>query len=103
MALTKTDIDRIDKRFNRRLKKQKVEILTKLDSQKEDILLRMDSQKEDILEEMDNKLQHLKGDFFERIDPILKEVMTAREERPLIENRLEILEKIHPKGKHILS
>ena len=92
MALTKTDIDRIDKRFNRRLKKQKVEILTKLDSQKEDIL-----------EEMDNKLQHLKGDFFERIDPILKEVMTAREERPLIENRLEILEKIHPKGKHILS
>ena len=57
--------------------------------------------KEEIDESLDDKLTNLKSDFFEKIDPILKEVTTAREERPLIENRLERLEKIHPKGKHV--
>lgn len=51
-------------------------------------------------EKLDEKLTQLKSDIFDRIDPILKEVTTAREERPLIENRLEKLEEIHPKGKH---
>ena len=61
-------------------------------------------------EELDNqeqkfedKLTEFKIDFFEKVDPILKEVTTAREERPLIENRLEKLERIHPKGKHQLA
>ncbi|KKQ37865.1 MAG: hypothetical protein US53_C0007G0004 [Candidatus Woesebacteria bacterium GW2011_GWA1_37_7] len=114
MTLTKKDLDNIDSRIDKRLKKQKTEILAKMDSQKQDILEEMDSQKQDILEEMDsqkqdileemdNKFQNLKSDFFERIDPILKEVITAREERPLIENRLEALEEIHPSGKHVLS
>ena len=58
---------------------------------------------EELDEKLDEKLTELKSEFFERIDPILKEVVTAREERPLIENRLEKLEKIHPKGKHVLS
>lgn len=59
---------------------------------------------EDVLEEkLEEKLTKLKSEFFERIDPILKEVVTAREERPLIENRLEKLEEIHPSGKHSLS
>lgn len=57
--------------------------------------------KEEIDESLDEKLTKLKSDFFDRIDPILKEVTTAREERPLIENRLEALEEIHPKGKHL--
>lgn len=55
---------------------------------------------EELDDKLDNKLTKLKSDFFERVDPILKEVTTAREERPLIENRLEALENIHPKGKH---
>jgi len=61
-------------------------------------------------EELDNqeekfeiKLTEIKSEFFGKIDPILKEVTTAREERPLIENRIESLEEIHPKGKHILA
>ena len=103
MTLTKKDLDNIDSRIDKRLKKQKTEILAKMDSQKQDILEEMDSQKQDILEEMDNKFQNLKSDFFEKIDPILKEVTTAREERPLIENRLEALEEIHPDGKHLAS
>lgn len=52
---------------------------------------------------MDLKLQNLKSDIFDRIDPILKEVGTSREERPLLENRVEALEEIHPKGKHVLT
>ena len=49
----------------------------------------------------------LKSDFVDKIDPILKEVTTSREERPIIakrqtdhEDRIENLEKIHPHGKH---
>ena len=52
---------------------------------------------------LNEKLTKLKSDIFDKIDPILKEVVTAREERPLIENRLEKLEKIHPGGKHHLT
>ncbi len=47
--------------------------------------------------------QTFKSEFFNKIDPILKEVTTAREERPLIENRLEKLEEIHQTGVHTLA
>ena len=53
-------------------------------------------------EGFEKKLTEVKSEFFEKIDPILKEVVTAREERPLLENRLEALEEIHPQGKHAL-
>ena len=62
---------------------------------------------EDALDDQEQKfeakLTEFKSDFFNKIDPILKEVTTAREERPLIENRIETLEEIHPKGKHVLT
>lgn len=79
MPLTKNDLDQIDKRLDRRFEEHT----------------------EEILEAIDEKLTKLRSDFFERVDPILKEVTTAREERPLIENRHEALEEIHPKGKHL--
>ncbi len=53
-------------------------------------------------EKFEAKLTEFKSEFFDKVDPILKEVVTAREERPLIENRVETLEEIHPKGKHSL-
>ena len=49
------------------------------------------------------KLIEFKSEFFEKIDPILKEITTARDERPLIINRVEKLEEIHQGGKHSLS
>jgi hypothetical protein len=58
---------------------------------------------EELDEKLDDKLTKLKSEFFEKVDPILKEVTTSREERPLIENRLEALEEIHPKGKHVIT
>ena len=56
-----------------------------------------------IKEILDEKLTNLKSEFFERIDPILKEVVTSREERPLVISRIEKIEKIHPEGKHQLT
>ena len=45
-----------------------------------------------IEELLDEKLTKLRSDFFEKVDPILMEVTTAR---------LEKLEKIHAEGKHV--
>ncbi len=61
--------------------------------------------KEEFKEDFPTKedFEDFRSKFFDKIDPILKEVTTAREERPLIENRLEKLEEIHPKGKHTFS
>jgi len=73
--------------------------MSSLEAQLEEVQQR----KTKILEKIDEKLTKLRSDFFEKIDPILKEVVTAREERPLIENRLEVLEEIHPEGKHPLA
>ena len=77
MTLTKSDLTQLDRRF--------------------------ENQKDEILEEIDTRLIKLKSDFYEKIDPILKEVTTAREERVLIENRIEGLEEIHPEGKHSVT
>ena len=44
-------------------------------------------------EKLDQKLTELRSDIFDRIDPILNEVTTAREERPFMENRIEKIEK----------
>ena len=77
MTLTKNDLNQIDNLVGRRLDDQEGKF--------------------------EKKLTEIKSEFFEKIDPILKEVTTAREERPLIENRLEALEEIHSKGKHVLA
>lgn len=50
-------------------------------------------------QKFEEKITEVKSDFIEKIDPILKEIVTSREERPLIENRIEKLEKLHPEGK----
>ncbi len=54
-------------------------------------------------EKYEKKLEEFKSEFFDKVDLILKEITTVQEERPLIESRLEALEKIHPQGKHVLS
>jgi len=51
----------------------------------------------------ETKIFEVKSEFFEKIDPILKEVTTARDERTLVENRLEKLEEIHQAGEHALT
>jgi hypothetical protein len=64
---------------------------------------KLDVRFDDFEEKLDEKLTKLKSDIFNKIDPVLKEVTTAREERPLLENRIEKLEEIHPHGQHSLS
>ncbi len=80
-------------------------VLTKSDFKQFEQLLdrKLDEKLDEQEEKFEKKLTEFKSEFFEKVDPILKEVTTAREERPLIENRLEKLESIHPKGKHQLA
>lgn len=77
MVLTKSDLDKVGGLIDRKL--------------------------DDNEEKFEKKLTKFKSEFFEKIDPILKEVVTAREERPLIENRIEALEEIHRTGSHTLA
>jgi len=51
-------------------------------------------------EKFEKKLTKFKSDFFDKVDPILKEVVTSRDERTVSNKRLEKLEEIHPQGKH---
>lgn len=51
-----------------------------------------------------------KDDFYTKIDPILKEVVASREDRLMgseqhlrNKDRIEKLEAIHPKGKHLVA
>ncbi|OGM19586.1 hypothetical protein A2686_00460 [Candidatus Woesebacteria bacterium RIFCSPHIGHO2_01_FULL_38_10] len=79
MALTKNDLIQISNLLNSQL----------------------DIRFEDQKQEIENLLTPFRSDMFTKIDPILKEVVTAREERPLIENRIEALEKLHPQDTSI--
>ncbi|MCX6705855.1 MAG: hypothetical protein NTV24_01990 [Candidatus Woesebacteria bacterium] len=84
MALTKSDLKKIEELLNG----QDIRFSGKLD---------------DFEVKIEAKLYKFRSEFFEKIDPILKEVTTAREERPLIENRIEALEEIHQTGTHSLA
>jgi len=82
MTLTKGDLKEVRTVLTQELAKQEGRIDFKLESQKDGIL-----------EEIDEKLIKFRSGLFNKIDPILKEVVTAREERPLIINRIEKIEK----------
>lgn len=92
--LTQADVDYLKEALKRAFptkqdfKNFKGEIFEKIDEQED---------------KFEKKLTKFKSEFFEKVDPILKEVTTAREERTLLENRLEALEEIHPKGKHTFT
>ena len=101
--VTKDDLKNVSKEIisnvQRLLSKQEKNINKLLVQQ----TIRLESKTMDMEEKFESKLIEFKSDFFEKIDPILKEVTTAREERPLIESRIEALEDIHQKGKHSLT
>lgn len=84
MALTKSDLNKIEDLLDR----QGVKFDEKLD---------------DLEIKFESKLYKFRSDFFTKVDSILKEVITAREERPLMENRIEALEEIHRTGTHSLA
>lgn len=66
--------------------------------------IRLDRQKDEIIEEF----KKFRSDFYDKIDPILKEVKASQEERLILSDhsqnqsdRIEVLEKIHPQGRHL--
>ena len=103
MALTKSDKTYIENILNKALNGQ--------ESKFENVLIKQESKFENKLDEIEqkfeNKLIKFRDDFYTKIDPILKEVVTNRDERTLLSahskdhtDRIENLEKIHPQGKH---
>ncbi len=69
----------------------------------------VDYLKQELREDFPTKqdFEEFKSSFFDKIDPILKEVVAKREERVIRaeqirrhEDRISNLEKIHPQGKH---
>ncbi len=59
--------------------------------------IKLDQQKGDIVDEFKN----FRSDFYEKVDPVLKEVAAAQHRRN--RDRIERLEKIHPQGKHLAT
>ncbi|HLE49440.1 MAG TPA: hypothetical protein VI819_05415 [Patescibacteria group bacterium] len=97
MVLTKKDLDerldafelKLDQIISEKLDEQERRFGGKLDEQERKFGSKLDEQEE----KFEEKLIEFKSEFFTKIDPILKEVVTAREERPLILNRIEKIEK----------
>lgn len=98
MTLTNSDKNWIKTALKDGLESQGKKFDKKLSIVRNELFDKIDDQEQ----KFEAKLTEFKSEFFKKIDPILKEVTTAREERPLIENRIEALEEIHPKGKHAL-
>ena len=78
MNLNKSGLKQIKVVLQEELNRQEMRYNRKLDE-------KLDNQED----KFETKLTMFKSEFFEKIDPISKEVVTAREERPLVENRLE--------------
>lgn len=101
MTLTNDDIKKLSNLIDNRLDLKK---LSDLIDNRLDLKL---SQQEEKFEAHTTKL---KSDFHNEIGPILKEVVTARDERPLMNSniskhtdQISALEKLHPHGKHQLA
>ncbi len=93
MALTKGDKAFIETALDKALIRQEFKFENKLD---------------DVKQEFETTVSKFKDEFYTRIDPILKEVVTSREDRLIgtqqhirNEKKIEKLEKIHPQGKHL--
>ncbi len=91
-------------------KDDKKYIKTTIDSKLDEQELKFESKLTVIELKFENKLTEFKSEFFEKIDPILKETTTNREERTLQadrisnhEDRIEKLENIHPQGRHLAT
>ncbi|MDP3994523.1 MAG: hypothetical protein Q8P91_01675 [bacterium] len=73
-------LDGIELKFENKLDGIELKFENKLDG----IELKFENKLDEIELKFEGKLTEFKSEFFEKIDPILKEVVTAREERPLI-------------------
>ena len=106
MTLDKNDWKQLDKRF-RKIDERFEKHDTKIVSDVNKLLVRQSIRLEGKMIELEEKFEKhttkLKSDFLEKIDPILKEITTAREERPLIESRIKTLEDALQQGKSALS
>ncbi len=102
MTLTKTDLSKLGELIDNKLATQNLSRVGELIDNKlatQDLSRvgklidnKLAMQKDDIIDDVREELTRFKSDMFTKIDPILKEVKTNREERVLINNRLTKVE-----------
>lgn len=64
--------------------------------------LKIDNNKADILDKLEVIFMKFKSDFFDKIDPILKEVVASREERIVGSNQFsELTDRVERIEKHL--
>ena len=94
--LTKTDLQEINQlvKTNIQGNNKAIEkiIDIKIQNNNKHLKYFIQSENEDLREDIKQEIQQSKSDIFDKIDPILKEVMANREERTIINHRLTKLE-----------
>jgi len=113
-TLTQADADFLQKQFSEvfATKKDLEPFITKKDLI--DLEKRSNNNLDQKLDDQEQKFEktvtNFKDKFYTKIDPILKEVVASREDRLIgseqhirNEQRIEKLEKIHSKGKHVAT
>lgn len=86
-TLNEADLDLIDRRIDKKLMAQDARLNKKLDS---------------LEDRFEKKLYEFRNDFFEKIDPILKEVLASREERSIIFHHVsELRTRVEKIEKHL--
>jgi hypothetical protein len=86
--LTTTDLNKIGGIIDKKLEKQKNEILGTMDIKFENFEVKVDEKFENFKEKMDEKFTQQRSDFFDKIDPVLKEVKANSEERIINDHRI---------------
>ena len=87
-------LDKLEQRIDGKFDNQEKKFDSKLDKLEQRLGVKLTEELDNQEQKFEVKLTEFKSEFFEKIDPILEEVKTARDERPLIINRIEKLEKI---------
>ena len=81
MALGKKDWEQLDRRFEAQNKTILKQLIPQIKTAVSLVITTELSQQE---EKYEKKLEEFKSEFFDRVDPILKEVVASREERTIM-------------------
>jgi len=98
MAIGKNDWKQLDKHLEKQHKKITSDVQKLLVAQD----IRNWGKMEDLEEKFEKKVTEVKSEFFEKIDPVLKEVSASREERKIVSRKLsEHTDQIEKIQKHL--
>jgi len=99
MALGKKDWEQLDRRFEAQNKTILKQLIPQIKTAVSLVITTELSQQE---EKYEKKLEEFKSEFFDRVDPILKEVVASREERTIMAHYItELRGRVEKIEKHL--